>query len=142
MDTASLPLCKELFEVSAWEDCIFNWYSQAEQWNLASLPDYPDVVITEGELTSYPYLDKKLFPAYDLGYLLRKLQNTPLIKLGQRSGRRWSASAQMGRIEGDKDSNGSGETIRKIFIDKLADTPENACALLAIELFKEGILTK
>lgn len=67
-------------------------------------------------------------PPYDLGYLMRKLpERTSRIE----------DTVMLGRAT---DNNGWSTVYREfVFIDA---TPENAAALLAIELFKQGILTQ
>jgi hypothetical protein len=59
-------------------------------------------------------------PAYDLGYLLRKLPQ-PYSIMAYSTGR-------LVAVQGE--------------VTATADTPEDAAAKLAIELFKQGILTR
>lgn len=56
MNTASLELCKELYELSGWE---------ASRWYWADPGGAPNLDATG--------LHHKVSPAYDLGYLLREL---------------------------------------------------------------------
>lgn len=112
MNVASLELCKELYELSGWGDCKFIFLTDTSLW----LKDLPHEV-------------PMLASAYDLGYLLRKLpEQTHLYK----------------HIE-DKIVNAySAWTLlnsKSVVEPQLADTPENALCQLAIELFKQGILT-
>lgn len=102
MNVASLELCKELYELSGWGAELNDWRSNS------------------GTVISGAY------PAYDLGYLLRKLPNDhminfsrPPVKLYQ-SGHSWTA--EYGGFK-------SGDT-----------APEDAVCKLAIELFKQGVL--
>ena len=75
-------------------------------------------------------------PAYDCGYLLRKL---PALL-----GKRGSNSAECLRLGKDKERYLAGY----IGVDLVwgfpceAETPENALCKLSIELFKQGVLTK
>lgn len=101
MNTASLELCRELYELSGWgEDG-----NQPDAWHDISTP------------------------AYDLGYLLRKLPGrTSIIKL----------------IDNyiaihDEPSQIFNADFGYKFV---ADTPEDAAAGLAIELLKTGVLQK
>lgn len=107
MNVASLPLCKELYELSGW-DGVTQYHSVA---------DAPDNI-----------------PAYDLGYLLRKLPNSLPFK-----------------FYGGNSTNPYTFQLRKnkaywlacypsTELQEAADTPEDAAAKLAIDLFKQGIL--
>lgn len=94
MNVASKELCQELYELSGWK----------------------------GELPVHT-VGAKVFPAYQLGYLLSKL-NGFLPTVHQNEHQRWVAYS----------------TPRPgVYED---DTPEDAAAKLAIELFKQGILMK
>lgn len=144
MNTASLELCKELYELSGWKT---GWW-------------YPHVHI-ENSMVSQEHIytdefgaivDKQRdIPAYDLGYLLRKLPNKVTVKK---------------RVYGFilTDSTSDGTWIADYIIhfwqtpiptdrnyemwlhhgDKAklteADTPEDAVAKLCIELVKQGLL--
>ena len=106
MTTASLELCKELYELSGWVDTEI-CHHEYEDGN--TLP------ITHN-------------PAYDLGYLLRKLPSGVFLAKGKRY-----------RIWNDDTNNYTWAGSEKLDpID--ADTPEDAACKLAIELFKEGVL--
>jgi hypothetical protein len=99
-DVASLELCRELYELSGWK-------TFAMERGLAE--------------------DRPIDPAYDLGYLLRKLQRNHVELVGLTTGE-WTARAYWHSTEQAR--------------AEYADTPEDAAAKLAIELFKQGILTK
>lgn len=127
MNVASKNLCQELYELTKWECTEKMWHGRdqfPDSW-VAILLDNAD---SPGR-----------FPAYDLGYLLRKLpkispsnqdcyltvihKNVPKNK---KTDKRWTA----GYFEGFGWSwyaNG--------------DTPEDAAVKLAIELFKQGVLS-
>lgn len=104
-DVASLELCKELYELSGrtWhEEIIYSWHK-----------DDGDYVIED-------FWTGSTCPAYDLGYLLRKMPPHYLFTFSQYDdGSKWSLMS------------------KESFI---ADTPEDAACLLAIELFKQGVL--
>lgn len=102
MNVASLSLCKELYELSGWD----------------SLEYHPNAVGTP--ITC---------PAYDLGYLLRKLPRGCYIAQTRKG---WTASSGNAREIFGKQSP----------ITLNADTPEDAACKLVIELFKQGILKK
>jgi hypothetical protein len=113
-NTANLELCEELFGLSGWGN---------------SKNDYvpPHTIYPKG----------KIVPAYDLGYLLRKLPREYQNVNFYRKGELWG-------IINNYDTGGF-----KIYVDKgvrvvtiEAQTPEDCLAKLAIELFKNGILTK
>jgi hypothetical protein len=111
MNVASLGLCRELYEVSGWSDTIENFRESA-------------------------HLTKDRVPAYDLGYLMRKLPHKlegTYLDLGvAENGEEWWAAYEhewpYERSTYDHEQK--------------AATPEDAACKLAIELFKQGILTK
>jgi hypothetical protein len=111
MNVASIENCKRLYKLSGWNkptDVTLptTYYAEdgevygAESWN------HEDFI----------------FPAYDAGYLLRKLDGFDVRLLYSNTWMRWSAFA-------DEQP-------------ELADTPEDALCLLAIQLLEQGILTK
>jgi len=101
MNTASLELSKELYEVSGWDN---GWYSY---WGRG-------VVARDST-------EQRICPAYDLGYLIRKFKG-------------------YGGIEIRYGDTGCIATSHVWSIE--SDTPEDAVSLLAIELFKQGILKR
>lgn len=112
MNVASLELSKELFELSGWKDTHFSYRATPSN----SGKDYRVIDIS-------PNIQQDI-PAYDLGYLLRKLPSQIALTKGIFYACTWIA----------EDHNDSHNFIAK--------TPEDAVAKLAIELFKQGILTK
>lgn len=116
MNVASLDLCKELYAVSGWDS------------ELQDLPDHPDC-------------DPKgpIAPAYDLGYLLRKLpyrtkyKDLVLEKV-------YEDDWRIAYWHDDLPHRGVVE--EEVQFACNADTPEDAAASLAISLFKAGILMK
>ncbi len=127
MNVANLELCKELHELSVWDDTVWfhfkgHLYTSHELRGQTVGPGWEPV------------------PAYDLGYLLRKLprylefqgkhEGDFLLKLMPLyDGSTW-------RIEYAEAS----DDWMPFCVD--ADTPENAVAKLAIELFKQKIITR
>lgn len=115
-DIASQSLCRELYELSGWSDL------PAEQWHGYEAGTY-DLPVRVGST-----------PAYDLGYLLRKLPE--------------GTQLRRNKAEPRKRSNWRGEWVVGIYghnyrgVYGAADTPEDAAVKLAVELFKQNILRK
>lgn len=157
MNVASLDLCKELYELSGWKDCDLLW-----RWYLNWLDDTetePELVMKRGHMNvAAPFK----VPAYDLGYLLRKLP----AYLAEKRDKRKLLTPENSRLywftlqkypqelEGgehlidewccsyDSVEAGSGVySTDKFDASTFADTPEDAACKLAIELFKTGVLT-
>lgn len=122
MNTASLENCKKLYELSGWDDTYWIWsYSRVGEEVSLHVRD------TDLELSDY----QEAYPAYDAGYLLRKLQ--PVTK---DHGRLFVTT----RDKGDWTAGFSG-TYDRWHDDKgFGDIPEDAVCLLAIKLFEEGNL--
>lgn len=137
MNVASLELSRELEYLSGWGDTENVWYyafaagdPTIRDWEL-----WP-MTLSEGELPKrvrHAYDTKT--PAYDLGYLLRKLQHHPVIYLNQIHGRRWKAENVWGKISTEMKG-----AIRRYEEFEIADSPEDALCRLAIKLFEKGIL--
>lgn len=146
MNVASLSLCKELYELSIWEDTDFIWYNQVastapKSWTTAYAP------LDSKEETNYP---RPHYPAYSAGYLLRKLPLTTDFPDTWQDKAGMSAPAYLVLVR-------HIDTMDKYFvayyqhedsehpIEKLKvkdNSPENCLAKLAIELFKTGVLSK
>lgn len=117
MNVASLERCRELYELSGWADTDYTYYANAGQHSGTMMHrslvfDKPDNL-----------------PAYDLGYLLRKLPElvttdtySDFLEIKKSSGQYLAYYSFSERV--------------------VADTPENAAAKLAIELFKAGVLKR
>ena len=147
MNVASRQLSKELYELSGW-DATPNIYwrdslSQPDVWFTDHAHNNPELQVFN--------VEHKL-PAYDLGYLLRKLPDGVKLERQRRYMPSEDTSREQWVIEpGDllQVTNGT-ETVRlpmgdlgdEYLPDLLADTPEDAAAKLAIELFKQGVLTR
>ncbi|WP_427007158.1 hypothetical protein [Pseudarthrobacter sp. H2] len=125
MNVASLELCKELYELSGWGMEVppaayrfWYWIEAHGEYNL-----------DDGDLMSE---DHPPFPAYDLGYLLRKLP-----KLVDGAG-------LLMQFDGSDDDGWciyyEEQPVKyKAFY---FDAAEDAAASLAVQLFKQGILTR
>lgn len=121
-NVASLNLCKELYELSGWNKPTDG-----------SLPRF--YYAGNGEVYGAESWNHEDFdcPAYDLGYLLRKLPLTDdigsyieLYKLSVNGSVRYVVFTRPNATPFNSE----------------ADTPEDATAKLAIELFKQNVLTK
>lgn len=107
MDVAKFELCRQLYQLSQWDKTYFVW-AVANEGNFS--PWLRESVGSSSAYTEYP--------AYDLGYLLRKLPiGTEIYRLENQYG------AARHSI---KDSR------------QLADTPEDAVCRLSIDLIKKG----
>lgn len=134
MNVASLELSKELYELSGWDDSgivICQSGSYREEYGPES--DKGWFGYTEQEAVHHHGGIYPTYRAYDLGYLLRKLP--------QRS------------VEGRLGMDSEGIALGKptfyyanatgtYYTYGQADTYEDAAAKLAIELFKQGVLTR
>ena len=130
MNTASLELSKELYELSDWEE-------------LGNVPSAWYGYIEDEETVCYGQTKPEgCIPAYDLGFLLRKLPK--LLDIDGASFSLclhtniappdWTAYYMFVQVVDGK---------LKRFSNRLkveADTPEDAVCKLAIELFKQGVL--
>ena len=107
MNTANLANSRRLYELSGWDDC-HNKYRK------------------NGYLVTYGFSGwlKGEIPAYDLGFMLRKLPEK-YTKLETDPTEKWIASYF------------NGISTRNTY----APTPEDACALLLIKLIEDGVLT-
>jgi len=126
MHVASLENCKALYEVSGWKTEDFEWYQH-------NTTDTPNLTYVPGGSDLY---GEPVWPAYDLSYLLRKL---PVKVVNSYSYLHLSPGAY-----GDWNTFYINEQIddAQPIIVESADTPEDAACKLAIELFKQGFLTK
>lgn len=113
MNVASLELCKELYELSGWSSQI----THNEPTPSSSLVDQVPIC-----------------PAYDLGYLLRKLPvGSAIDKASDGFGAR--RPPVYGSPENVMQPGYKAQQTRFP-----ANTPEDATAKLAIELWKQGML--
>jgi len=130
MNVAELSLCKELYALSGWEPN--NWFAGG---------DAQDTVAVSSVVIQQQFKSGLLEPAYDLGYLLRKLPSFIYSEAYEQKAWLWLR-------KNIKDWNawywvhdpkyGEGEVVSEH--GKSAETPEDAACKLAIELFKQGVL--
>jgi hypothetical protein len=111
MNVASFELCQELYEMSGWltgidGSCYVSLPGEGKHYEVRPLTDTGNDSI-------------QICPAYDLGYLLRKLPP--------------------GNVLTSLDGEWIASTSPKV---ATAPLPEDAAAKLAIELFKQGILQR
>lgn len=113
MNVASLENCKRLYELSGWDDDSLWFYCHGHAMQS-----------TEFDTADF----HQHYPAYDAGYLLRKLphQIDGIYDLGLYPGKKYLALY----VEPDGLSQ----------YDQVEDTPENALCKLAIKLIEKGIL--
>ena len=117
MNIARLDLCKELYELSGWAQSLYEHELLSGEHYTTTLPR-----------KAMEHSSQNIYiPAYDLGYLLRKLQTTIDYLRPSTVSKQWVVK---GPWSEDEDS--------LIY----ADTPEDAAALLDIELFKQGVLKR
>lgn len=111
MNVASLDLCKRLYELSGWDDVNATW----QDFGTDQFPLFQ--VVTNERMSVGGGME---FPAYDLGYLLRKLPNWTNIE-------KWHEKAEGGLYlaRGEDDLPHQYK----------ADAPEDAAAKLCIGLF-------
>ena len=142
MNVVTIDLSAQLYELSGWEDTTF---VHRETYSIYRTPEFRFAVIRRTGLTK-PFLKdwdmndveeyKQYVPAYDLGYLLRKLPH--YVENGIYAGYlSLDCGTEAWRIAYADVSHafvvGSGEW---------TDTPEDATAKLAISLFEQGVLKK
>ncbi len=120
MNVASLELCKELYELSGWHPV-----------DIGQLYYTPRI---GSDKKPQPQLGagSKSTPAYDLGYLMRKLPRTIP----------FSASEISLRLEIQRSGGWLAHYGIYDWKAAIASTPADATAKLAIALFEAGVLTK
>lgn len=134
MQVASLELCKELYGLSLWQpvDDLPNDAATDARFWLERTHSQP---VVKHQLEAGFNSWQIIVPAYDLGYLLRKLppelsdeDNRVFLSMNISMMQNWCARYA--------DAAGNRMNIEKFY----APTPENAACKLAIELFKQGVL--
>lgn len=123
-NVASLELSKKLYELSGWNDAPFAYdTSYADNW-LRYIEDFP------GDTRERRGVD--IIPAYDLGYLLRKMPRVD----------KDGIFAWVTVSNGTNDWTAYWESDQGLYASRSGDTPEDVACKLAIELFNQGILTR
>lgn len=115
MNVADKSLCQELWKLSGWggkykNETEFMWCE-----------DYTKPLWAQDNIKAI--IDA---PAYDLGFILRKLP----------------ANSWVGKCIEEWESPYAAHIGPEDEFNQNGDTPENAAVKLAIELFKQGVLTK
>lgn len=130
MNVAQLSLCKELYAISEWDTTTWQFAKKSEDSKIELRLREHGRGWPKGYYTAWP--------AYDLGYLLRKLPTKigdHHLHLKAHVNEEYKAK-KTGRVTG-------GKIWWSCLIENTiaeADTPEDAACKLAIELFKQGIL--
>lgn len=143
MNTASLELCKKLHELSGWGDSkdnaneydtLLTWYCDEERDD-TPVRNFSNQFALRA--IGGPGYYTNTYPAYDCGYLLRKLP----VRMAEK---RLQLEPYDETIEGGGWNCGYFNDYEEdsVGVNVDADTPENALASLAIELFNMGILEK
>lgn len=135
MNVASKELCQDLEKVSHWEDTESAWL-----W----IEAHNEYEVDNGDPLAFGHPP---IPAYDLGYLLRKLPAS--VESKEYAGK--FAQLWTRKDDGPNDDIESPITYFAWYLvvgiqdgvsdfGENADTPEDAAAKLAIELFNQGVL--
>jgi hypothetical protein len=111
MDFADIALCQQLFELSGWEDTSFKYDEDGK------------TVMSAAEMA-----DGEGTPAYDLGYLVRKLPYSVSVT-ALRAGFTTTAAPMRHRPP-------------HFHYLARGDTPEDTTADVLIEMFKQGVLKR
>lgn len=145
MNVASLELCKELHELSGWGEEVtqYHWYANEIGGGFTLI-----------HTTEAPFYSSDVYhPAYDLGYLLRKLPVSVRDKQMKHSNKHacLTCTCEEEYICG-LEMRKFGTAFSFCYVNDRhhraipfyvnAPTPEDAAAKLAIELFKQGVLTR
>jgi hypothetical protein len=133
VNTASLEVCKELYKMSRWKDT--DYFHQFIEYSDLSTGYY----LTNPTVAAP--LHANAYPAYDLGYLLRKLPDRVITDKASFH-LRINKSDRFYSIFYDSDTYGVALNKVDVEIGCAALTPEDAACKLAIELFKQGILKR
>lgn len=136
MNVADLDLCRELYELSGWvsPDLYYQYVGGKSSIELAAHGYEKEKWVT-GVYDSDVILS---LPAYDLGFLIRKL---PALYFEE------GEVYQLTLLKGSAVKYQAYSLRKKKLVDRFAqvgeeDELENLTAKLAIELFKAGILTR
>lgn len=141
MHVASLELCKELYELSGWGDELVDGTSMAKNprkslawtpWK-RNIPEKTDWHVRERGSSYGLEPGVLMIPAYDLGYLLRKL---PKVQMSTGSAYKYLLTLEHTHSLWNAGYPFNGDFT--LFCFGVDDTPENATCKLAIELWKQG----
>lgn len=130
MNVAPLDLCRELYELSGWgADCEHHWLHR-DLYN--RMPRQSDLKDGQSE--------EDYAPAYDLGYLIRKLPGHIVL-----TSTTWDGIHTEKPKGQELDYQASAcyqSNVKGLLVQEVANTPEDALCKLAIQLFKQGVLTR
>jgi len=115
VNTASVILCKELYHLSGWVGATY----EHELLNGDYITTLPAREMKHSAQNTY-------IPAYDLGYLLRKLPKDYILR--PIPGSAWDITYYSRSLEKH--------------LEEQANAPEDAACKLAIELFKQDVLKR
>lgn len=139
-DHASLELCKELYELSGWDDTNSYWYLEHQIRLSNGNYDTLQTMLVDKHYRAGTSPKTNFIPAYTAGYLLRKLPR--IIKS-------FEYHNHTLLLHPDDDlwivgyyEKWATKLVVKARLSLYADTPENALCKLAIELFNQNILKK
>jgi hypothetical protein len=127
VNAASLELSKELYELSGWGKSAYVYHIHDGLLKYFSYSDHSNQpYIVDGTAYSLSPEEKagEHTPAYDLGYMLRKLPST----------------TNIGRVSINRYVIGLGSMNMKY--KQFANTPEDVAAKLCIALFKKGVIRR
>lgn len=125
MNVATPDLCRELYELSEWDDTSHLWHIPSWKQDEVVHYDLNAAYIVFDGTDGHDSVDNLSYiPAYDLGYLLRKLPADIRVKRDTRfpDDDMWVAACRNREVN--------------------HHTPEDAVAELATVLFKQGVLIK
>lgn len=138
MHVASLELCKELYELSEWGKTEWAY----GKWT----PEDKKPFMAEYNYGEFGHDAFRVAPAYDLGYLLRKLRAIDDPDNGEPK----NIYVELTVLENYSNATavrgitdvGINQPRQRQLPSCEADTPEDALCKLAIELFKQEILER
>ncbi|MDV7992099.1 hypothetical protein [Rhodococcus sp. IEGM 1374] len=140
MKVASRKLSEDLYALSGWGNGFADLSELTAYWKAGKFLDNPTIHRWSPDVLLGEFYGRMLYtlPAYDLSYLLRKFQDEGLTVLlrwnrdmgGRAAMKQWDKRWCIGTLDMPQ-----GEY-------PIADTPEDAAAMLAIQLFKNAVLTR
>lgn len=123
MRVASIELCEELYNLSQWGKEV----DGLSAFDKETGEIYQTMnVIEDGD----GYLRESFVPAYDLGYLLRKLPNGPCIV---------KQDMDLALTMGLSNTASNMSFYLQLVVFRLPDTNQKTLSVLFIELFKQGV---
>jgi hypothetical protein len=126
MNVANRNLCQELYELSGW--------SEAEFWYAETVGEAPGNWTIGNNRLVIGMTGGQQLPAYELGEVLRKLPEKIY------ANDRYYYLTVARHSEGSWYAAYGGKNM--LYLKREKNDPEDALCKLAIELFKQGILTK